>query len=72
MQFLIDRLISGERAYAGYQQHVEAYIEANKKIQQISNPSGNLSFGLTGLGEPKYNINLTALSVLFSSSCHLS
>lgn len=34
---------------------------AQAKIQGISNPSGSLSDG-TGLGEPKYNVDMTAFT----------
>ena len=40
---------------------IQQYITAQAKMQAVSNPSGNLSNG-AGLGEPKYNINITAFN----------
>lgn len=41
------------------QTDIESYIAAQAHLQGVSNPSGSLSDG-TGLGEPKYNVDLSA------------
>lgn len=43
------------------QTDIENYIIAQARLQGVSNPSGSLSDG-TGLGEPKFNIDLTAFT----------
>ncbi|KFX99237.1 hypothetical protein V490_01898 [Pseudogymnoascus sp. VKM F-3557] len=43
------------------QAQVQNYIIAQAKVQGISNPSGSLTDG-SGLGEPKYEVNLTAFT----------
>lgn len=43
------------------QTEIENYIAAQAYLQGISNPSGSLSDG-TGLGEPKFNVDLTAFT----------
>ena len=37
---------------------IDQFLDAESKLQQVTNPSGTLSTG--GLGEPKFNIDLTA------------
>lgn len=39
---------------------IEDYISAQAYLQTVSNPSGDLSTG--GLGEPKFNANMTAFT----------
>ncbi|GJN74336.1 glucoamylase precursor [Purpureocillium lilacinum] len=46
---------------AGLQRHIQEYIASQAKLQGISDPSGSLSDG-QGLGEPKYNADLTAFT----------
>ncbi|RDA90724.1 hypothetical protein CP533_4054 [Ophiocordyceps camponoti-saundersi (nom. inval.)] len=48
-----------DRYDVSLQHHIEQFIVAQAKLQTISNPSGSLSDG-KGLGEPKFNIDLTA------------
>ncbi|AEO61583.1 glycoside hydrolase family 15 protein, partial [Thermothelomyces thermophilus ATCC 42464] len=43
---------------AALQTNIQDYIIAQAKLQGVSNPSGSLSDG-TGLGEPKFNVDLT-------------
>ncbi|KAH9898805.1 carbohydrate-binding module family 20 protein [Xylariomycetidae sp. FL2044] len=43
------------------QAQIQNYIAAQAQLQAISDPSGSLSDG-TGLGEPKYEANLTAFT----------
>lgn len=43
------------------QTEIENYIAAQAKLQGVSNPSGSLSDG-TGLGEPKFNVDLSAFT----------
>lgn len=43
------------------QTEIENYFGAQAYLQGVSNPSGSLSDG-TGLGEPKFNVNLTAFT----------
>ncbi|KAM4059941.1 glycosyl hydrolases family 15 domain-containing protein [Hirsutella rhossiliensis] len=44
---------------AGLQLHIEQFVASQAKLQGVSGPSGSLSDG-QGLGEPKFNANLTA------------
>ena len=37
---------------------IDEFLEAQSKLQQVTNPSGNILTG--GLGEPKFNIDLSA------------
>ena len=46
---------------ANLQSEIENYIAAQAKLQGVSNPSGSLSDG-SGLGEPKFNVDLTAFT----------
>ncbi|OTB05419.1 carbohydrate-binding module family 20 protein [Hypoxylon sp. CI-4A] len=46
---------------ADLQTQIQNYIIAQSKVQTINNPSGSLSDG-TGLGEAKYNVDLTAFT----------
>jgi glucoamylase len=43
------------------QTEIENYIAAQAYLQGVSNPSGSLSTG-SGLGEPKYNVDLSAFT----------
>lgn len=43
------------------QTEIEKYIAAQAYLQGVSNPSGSLSDG-TGLGEPKFNVDLSAFT----------
>lgn len=40
---------------------IEEYINAQATLQTVSNPSGSLSNG-AGLGEPKFNVDLSAFT----------
>lgn len=40
------------------QSEIENYVGAQAYLQGVSNPSGSLSDG-TGLGEPKFNVDMT-------------
>ncbi|KAF4123810.1 glucoamylase [Geosmithia morbida] len=40
------------------QGHIQEYVISQAKLQGVSNPSGSLSGG-SGLGEPKFNVDLT-------------
>ena len=57
LKLLIDEFIAGN---SSLQSTIEYYIVAQAKLQTVSNPSGSLSSG--GLGEPKFNIDLTAFT----------
>ena len=39
---------------------IDDFLDAEAKLQQVANPSGNVSTG--GLGEPKFNIDLSAFT----------
>jgi glucoamylase len=53
---IVDRFT---RSYdAGLQRHIERYISSQARLQAVSNPSGQLFDG-TGLGEAKFNVDLT-------------
>lgn len=43
---------------ANLQSEIENYVAAQAEVQGVSNPSGSLSDG-AGLGEPKFNVDLT-------------
>lgn len=43
---------------ADLQRKIQEYIVAQAKVQGVSNPSGGLVDG-SGLGEPKFNVDLT-------------
>lgn len=53
---IIDTFTNGYDA--NLQTEIENYIAAQARLQGVSNPSGSLSDG-TGLGEPKFEVNLT-------------
>ena len=55
LKMLIDEFSNGD---SSLQSHIEDYISAVAYLQTVTNPSGSLSTG-AGLGEPKYNIDLT-------------
>lgn len=57
VKLLVDDFITGN---AALQSTIENYIVAQAKLQPVSNPSGSLSSG--GLGEPKFNIDITAFT----------
>jgi glucoamylase len=47
---------------ASLQTEIENYITAQAYLQTVSNPSGDLSSGGLGLGEPKFNVDKTAFT----------
>jgi glucoamylase len=55
---LIDNFIAGT---SDLESTIQEYINVETVIQGISNPSGSLADG-TGLGEPKFNVNVTAFT----------
>lgn len=56
MQALVHEFIAGNTSLETL---IQQYITSQAKLQTVTNPSGSLSDG-SGLGEPKFNINLTA------------
>lgn len=54
---LVERFIAGDTSL---QAKIHEYVSTQGKIQGISNPSGSPESG--GLGEPKFNVNLTAFT----------
>jgi glucoamylase len=59
MKSLVERLIANnDKSLIAT---IEAYVKVQLTLQHISNPSGNFS-DLSGLGEPKFNINATAFT----------
>ncbi|KAF3766372.1 glycoside hydrolase family 15 /Carbohydrate-binding module family 20 [Cryphonectria parasitica EP155] len=44
------------------QTEIENYTGAQAQLQGVSNPSGDLTDGGLGLGEPKFNVDLTAFT----------
>jgi glucoamylase len=58
LKVLIDLFRNGN---LGLQTIIEEYINAQADLQTVSNPSGDLSNG-AGLGEPKFNVDLTAFT----------
>lgn len=59
MKSLVERLIANDDKTLI--PTIEAYVKVQLTLQHISNPSGNFS-DLSGLGEPKFNINATAFT----------
>ncbi|KFZ23642.1 hypothetical protein V502_01878 [Pseudogymnoascus sp. VKM F-4520 (FW-2644)] len=49
--------LSGDTAL---QQVIDNYVTAESQLQQVSNPSGTITSG--GLGEPKFNIDMSAFT----------
>ncbi|KAJ5226860.1 uncharacterized protein N7469_006866 [Penicillium citrinum] len=60
LKVLIDQFIAGD-GDSSLESTIQQYISAQAKLQTISNPSGDLSDG-SGLGEPKFNVNITAFT----------
>ncbi|KAI1434612.1 family 15 glycosyl hydrolase [Xylaria sp. CBS 124048] len=56
MKMLVDEFLSGQTQLQSY---IENYIQAQAILQTVSNPSGTLLPSGAGLGEPKFNVNLT-------------
>jgi glucoamylase len=52
---------------ANLQIQIQNYIAAQAKVQGVSNPSGSLSNG-AGLGEAKYNVDLSAFTGAWGES----
>lgn len=48
-QAIVDRFVTGNAKYAGYQTSIEAWIQSAATLQGVSNPSG-AAYG-DGLGE---------------------
>ncbi|KAF8641347.1 hypothetical protein AX16_010045 [Volvariella volvacea WC 439] len=59
-KFLIDQYTLGEDQSASLRNLIDLFVASQKRIQQVSNPSGTVSTG--GLGEPKFNIDETAFT----------
>ena len=55
---IVEKVVSGEDE--SLRGKIDQFFESQRRIQQISNPSGSLSTG--GLAEPKFNINETAFT----------
>ncbi|KAL9009914.1 MAG: hypothetical protein Q9173_005100 [Seirophora scorigena] len=58
LKLLVDTFIAGD---ASLQPVIEDYISAQAIVQTVANPSGDLTDG-TGLGEPKFEADLTAFT----------
>lgn len=57
-KMIIDQYTTGlDSSLQGY---IDSFIHAEAQLQQTSNPSGSLTTG--GLGEPKFNIDLSAFT----------
>ncbi|TFK40812.1 glycoside hydrolase family 15 protein [Crucibulum laeve] len=59
-KMLIDQYTLGEDISSSLRGNIDNYVSAQTILQQVSNPSGTVSTG--GLGEPKFNIDLTAFT----------
>ncbi|KAF2722587.1 carbohydrate-binding module family 20 protein [Polychaeton citri CBS 116435] len=55
---LVDQFLAYNTA--GLENQIKAYINAQVRLQTVSNPSGGLCSG--GLGEPKFNVDQTAFT----------
>ncbi|OBT96781.2 hypothetical protein VE01_04144 [Pseudogymnoascus verrucosus] len=58
-KYLVDRL--GNSYDASLQTKIQNYIISQANLQGVTNPSGSLDTG-AGLGEPKFNVDLTAFT----------
>lgn len=54
---LIDQYTLGRNTSAGLRTLIDSFVGSQSQLQQTSNPSGPGS--TTGLGEPKFNIDLS-------------
>jgi glucoamylase len=59
---IIDGYTTGLNTSSSTETSIHEFVTAESTLQQTSNPSGSLSTGGTGLGEPKFNVNLTAFT----------
>lgn len=59
MKMVIDEFMFGNSALEPY---IDDYIHAQAVLQTVSSPSGKLLPSGTGLGEPKFNVDLTRFS----------
>lgn len=57
---LVDQLIAGGGPAGSMSSLIDMFVTAEASIQQVPNPSGNITTG--GLGEPKFMINKTAFT----------
>ncbi|KAI6151403.1 glycoside hydrolase family 15 protein [Pisolithus thermaeus] len=57
---LVDRLIAGGGSAVSISSLIDMFVTAEANIQQVTNPSGNVTMG--GLGEPKFMINEAAFT----------
>ncbi|TFK40813.1 glucoamylase [Crucibulum laeve] len=57
---LIDQYTLSEDTSSSLRSSIDDYVAAQTVLQQLTNPSGTVSTG--GLGEPKFNINLTTFT----------
>ena len=55
LKMVVDEFIAGD---SSLESTIKDYIEAEAVVQTVTNPSGTFSSG-AGLGEPKFNIDLT-------------
>jgi glucoamylase len=55
---ITEKVISGEDV--SLRRKIDQFFEAQRDIQQVSNPSGTVSTG--GLAEPKFNVDETAFT----------
>ncbi|KAA1469683.1 glucoamylase [Dentipellis sp. KUC8613] len=59
-KLLADQYTTGVDTSPALRGHIDDYVAAQKILQQVPNPSGNVNTG--GLGEPKFNIDETAFT----------
>lgn len=56
-KLLVDLFRNGETSLQGI---IEDYVDSQAYLQTVSNPSGDLSDGGLGLGEPHFLVDMTA------------
>ncbi|KAI1420706.1 carbohydrate-binding module family 20 protein [Xylaria sp. FL1777] len=56
MKMLVDEFLLGEKQLESY---IKDYIHSQAVLQTVTNPSGTFLPNGAGLGEPKYNVDLT-------------
>ncbi|KAI8632130.1 carbohydrate-binding module family 20 protein [Xylariaceae sp. FL1651] len=56
MKMIVDEFLLGEKQLQSY---IEDFIQSQAVLQTVTNPSGTFLPNGAGLGEPKYNVDLT-------------
>src|SRR5438046_296817 len=57
MTWMIEAFVAGNNSL---ESHIQNFVISQAQLQQVPNPSGGPTTG--GLGEPKFNVNLSAFT----------